>query len=131
MLNDVNLIGNLGSDPDGKKIGDDNFVCKFSLATSKKQKHHSGTWHEVTQWHRIVVWGKVAENCVKFLQKGSEVFITGEINYGSYDKDGTKIYTTDIVARNVKFLSNIKSGEEKTDTSTGNNQSMSAEDIPF
>ena len=132
MLNDVNLIGNLGVDPEGKAVGTDNYVCKFSLATSRKQKHPSGNWQEVTQWHRIVVWGKQAENCAKYLQKGSKIYLSGEIVYGHYEKEGQKIYTTDIVARDIKFLSNTKTGEEQTQNSAPKKtEDVSSEDIPF
>ena len=75
-------------------------VANFSLATSKK---YNGK--EETQWHNITVWGNVAENCNKYLSAGDQVFVTGEITYRSYEKkDGTKAYSTDIVAHSVNFI---------------------------
>src|SRR5262249_28613210 len=58
-----------------------------------------------TEWHNVIVWGKQGENCGKFLSKGRQVFVEGEIRSRSYDdKDGNKRYITEIIAQNVRFL---------------------------
>ena len=79
-------------------------MCKFSLATSRKFTGKDGQKQEKTEWHRIVAWSKLAEICGQYLSKGKQVVIEGRIEYGSYEKDGVKHYTTDIVAENMQML---------------------------
>jgi len=103
-LNKVILIGNLGADPEMRYTADGTAVCKFSLATSRRYTGKDGQKQEKTEWHRIVVWRKLAEICGQYLAKGKQVMIEGRIEYGSYEKDGVKHYTTDIVADNMVML---------------------------
>ena len=103
-LNKVILIGNLGSDPEMRYTASGTAVCKFSLATSRKFTGKDGQKQEKTEWHRIVAWTKLAEICGQYLSKGKQVMIEGRIEYGSYEKDGVKHYTTDIVADNMVML---------------------------
>ena len=100
-LNKVILVGNLGADPEMRYTASGTAVCKFSLATSRKFTGKDGQKQEKTEWHRIVAWGKLAEICGQYLSKGKQVMIEGRIEYGSYEKDGVKHYTTDIVAENM------------------------------
>lgn len=111
-MNKVFLLGRLGKDPELRKTGNGNSVCSFSLATSKKWKDKDGTKQEKTEWHRVVVWGPSADNCSKYLSKGSQVLVDGEIRYSDYDdKDGVKKYVTDINANHVQFLDTKKKEE--------------------
>ena len=103
-LNKVILIGNLGSDPEMRYTASGTAVCKFSLATSRKFTGKDGQKQEKTEWHRIVAWTKLAEICGQYLAKGKQVMIEGRIEYGSYEKDGVKHYTTDIIAENMQML---------------------------
>ena len=103
-LNKVILIGNLGSDPEMRYTASGTAVCKFSLATSRKFTGKDGQKQEKTEWHRIVAWTKLAEICGQYLAKGKQVMIEGRIEYGSYEKDGVKHYTTDIIADNMVML---------------------------
>ena len=103
-LNKVILIGNLGSDPEMRYTASGTAVCKFSLATSRKFTGKDGQKQEKTEWHRIVAWTKLAEICGQYLSKGKQVIIEGRIEYGSYEKDGVKHYTTEIVAENMQML---------------------------
>jgi single-strand DNA-binding protein len=103
-FNRVILIGNLGSDPEMRYTAGGTAVCKFSLATSRKFTGKDGQKQEKTEWHRIVAWAKLAEICGQYLGKGKQVMIEGRIEYGSYEKDGVKHYTTDIVAENMTML---------------------------
>ena len=103
-LNKVILIGNLGSDPEMRYTASGTAVCKFSLATSRKFTGKDGQKQEKTEWHRIVAWTKLAEICGQYLSKGKQVMIEGRIEYGSYEKDGVKHYTTDIIADNMVML---------------------------
>ena len=103
-VNKVILIGNLGADPEMRYTAGGTAVCKFSLATSRKFTGKDGQKQEKTEWHRIVAWAKLAEICGQYLSKGKQVMIEGRIEYGSYEKDGVKHYTTDIIAENMQML---------------------------
>jgi single-strand DNA-binding protein len=108
-VNKVILVGRLGQDPDLKALEGGKFVCNMSLATSKKWKDKNDQWQEKTDWHRVVAWGRTAENCAKYLNKGSQVYVEGELNNETYEKDGEKRYATKVTASNVTFLTNSSS----------------------
>lgn len=105
-VNKAIIVGRLGADPELRFTPSGRAVANFNVATSSVWKDKSsGERKEDTQWHKIVVWGPQAETCSKFLQKGREVFVEGEIRTRSYeDKEGTKRYVTEIIARDVRFL---------------------------
>lgn len=111
MLNEVFLIGNLGNDVDLHFFDGGGCVGKFSLATSESYTSKSGEKINKTQWHNISVFNKAAENCEKYLKKGSKVFVKGSIEYREWTaEDGSKRYGTDIKALTVKFLDSKSSG---------------------
>ena len=99
-MNKVILIGNLGKDPEIRQSQSGQAIANFSLATTKKVKGE-----KVTDWHRCVAFGKTAEVIGKYVSKGAKLAIDGSISYGSYEKEGTKVYTTDIIVNNIEFLS--------------------------
>lgn len=105
-VNKAIIVGRLGADPELRFTPGGRSVANFNVATSSVWKDKSsGEKREDTQWHKIVVWGPQAETCSKFLKKGREVFVEGEIRTRSYeDKEGSKRYVTEIVARDVRFL---------------------------
>lgn len=105
-VNKVILIGNLGADPELRYTPNGNrAVCNLRVATTETYKDKSGAKQEKTEWHRVNVWGDQAENCNKYLAKGRSVYIEGKIETRSWDdKDGTKKYSTEIVAERVQFL---------------------------
>jgi single-strand DNA-binding protein len=104
-LNKVQLIGNLGSDPELKTLEGNIAVVKFSLATNESYKDKEGKTITDTEWHTIVMWRGLAETAGKYLKKGSLVFIEGKIKTRHYDdKDGNKKYVTEIVADNFLML---------------------------
>lgn len=104
-INKVILVGNLGSDPDLRSTPGGASVCEFSVATNESWKGKDGQTQDRTEWHKIIVWGRIAENCSKFLSKGRQVYVEGRLQTRSWeDKEGTKRYTTEIVARDVQFL---------------------------
>jgi single-strand DNA-binding protein len=110
-VNKAILVGNLGKDPEVRFTGSGKAVCKFPLATTTSWNDAEGARQERTEWHNVIVWGKQGENCGKFLSKGRQVFVEGEIRSRSYDdKDGNKRYITEIVAQNVRFLGGGKDG---------------------
>ncbi|MHB8066694.1 MAG: single-stranded DNA-binding protein [Desulfobaccales bacterium] len=103
-VNKVILVGNLGADPEMRYTASGTAVCKFRIATSEKYKDRQGNMQERTDWHRVTVWGKLAEICGQYLAKGKQVYIEGRLEYGSYEKDGVKHYTTDIIANTMQML---------------------------
>lgn len=106
-VNKAIIIGNLGSDPELKYTPSGQAVANFSVATTETYNDAQGQRQDRTEWHRIVVWGKQAETCGRYLSKGRQVFIEGKIQTRQWeDRDGNKRYTTEIVARDVRFLGN-------------------------
>lgn len=104
-VNKAIIVGRLGADPEIRFTGTGRAVANFRVATDSVWKDRDGQQQRTTEWHKIVVWGPQAENCAKYLTKGREVYVEGEIRTRSYDaKDGTKRYVTEIVAQNVRFL---------------------------
>ena len=118
IKNQVVLIGNLGGDPETKVFDSGSKNAKFSLATNETFKNDSGEVVNQTEWHNIVVWGKRVAVVEKFLQKGSEVCVTGKLTYRSYeDKDGVKRHITEIKANEIVMLGGKKDGNGSTDYS--------------
>ena len=132
MINHVTLIGNVGADPEIKNIVS-GIVAKFSLATTDNWLDRQGEWQSKTQWHRITAFGKVAEYIDRYIQKGQQVYVFGSIEYGSYtNRDGIKVYTTEIKARKVKILGR-KDENQKTSTPAYQPPAASSmgSDVPF
>ena len=101
-MNRVEIIGHLGRDPESKFTAGGKQVVTFSVAATEK-------WQggEHTEWFNVVAWEKLAENCARFIRKGSQVFIEGKLRTREYEgRDGTKRKTTEVIAHNVIFLSN-------------------------
>lgn len=104
LKNKVQLIGNLGNDPEIRTVKDKK-VAHFSVATNDSYKTAEGVQVNETQWHHLVAWGKIAEIAELYLVKGSEVAIEGKLTYRSYnDKDGTKKYFTEVVVNELLLL---------------------------
>jgi single-strand DNA-binding protein len=105
LRNRVQLIGNLGMDPEVKKFDSDRTMAKFSLATSQSYNNAQGEKVKDTQWHNLVVWGKLAETAGKYLKKGAEIAAEGKIIYRTYEsKDGQTKYITEIVISDFMML---------------------------
>lgn len=105
MKNKVQLIGNLGQDPDVKTIGEDKKVAHISVATNENYRNAKGEKVTETQWHNVVAWGKLADIAEKFLLKGTEVVIEGKlINRNYTDKQGVKRYITEVQANELLIL---------------------------
>jgi single-strand DNA-binding protein len=100
-LNRVMLLGNLGADPELKVTQGGQAVLKLRLATTETYLDKSNQKQERTEWHRVTVWGRRGEALGKFLKKGDLVFIEGRIQTSSYERNGEKRYSTDIIAVNV------------------------------
>lgn len=106
MLNQAQIIGHLGKDPESRFLPSGEAVCNFSIATTEKWKDKaSGEQKEQTEWHRINTFGRLAEVCGEYLRKGALVYVAGKITTRKYtDKDGVERYSTEITAREMKML---------------------------
>jgi len=100
-LNRVMLIGNLGADPDLKVTPGGQAILKLRLATNESYLDRNNVRQERTEWHRVTVWGRRAEALGKILQKGDSLFIEGRLQTSSYEKNGEKRYSTEVVANNI------------------------------
>ncbi len=105
-INKAIVIGNLGRDPELRYTQGGQPVCRLAVATSRRYLNkRSNEMVEETEWHRITVWGKTAEHCNTYLTKGRQVYVEGRLKTTSYEKEGQRHYSTEIVADNVQFLS--------------------------
>lgn len=105
LKNKVHLIGNLGMDPEIKKLENGSSLAKFSLATSDSYKNKDGEKVKETQWHNLVAWGPRAEFTEKYLKKGQEVAVEGKLTHRTYeDKEGKKMYITEVIVNDVQML---------------------------
>jgi single-strand DNA-binding protein len=117
-MNNVQLFGNVGSDPEVRHLESGKIVAKFNLATNKSYTNQQGEKVTEVQWHHIVFWGKLAELAEKYVKKGNSMIIEGEIVYRSYEnKDKQVVYITEIVGDKLHFAGSKKDEEPKK---TGN-----------
>jgi single-strand DNA-binding protein len=100
-LNRVMLLGNLGADPELRVTPGGQAVLKLRLATNETYLDRNNVRQERTEWHRVTIWGRRAEALGKILQKGDLLFIEGRLQTSSYEKNGEKRYSTEVVANNV------------------------------
>lgn len=107
MKNKVQLIGNLGGDPELKEVGNGQHMLRLSLATNERFKAADGTWKDNTQWHPVVAWGKQAERLSTLVRKGSGLVVEGRLVHRSYEtKAGEKRYSTEVVLTEFHLLAN-------------------------
>ncbi|MFW6249355.1 MAG: single-stranded DNA-binding protein [Bacteroidota bacterium] len=105
LKNRVQLIGNLGNDPEVKSLSSGKKVAKFSLATTEHYKNGDGKKVSDTQWHQVVAWDGLANIAEQYLKKGNQIALEGKLIYRSYDgQDGQKRYVTEIVANELLML---------------------------
>ena len=131
-MNSVNLIGRLTRDPDVKYTtgSEPMAVARFSIAIDRYEKNGE----QKADFPTIVCFGKTAENCERYIHKGSQVGIEGRIQTGSYtNKDGVKVYTTDVIAKKVEFLSKAEPAQEPAQEQqiTGFTKMDDDETVPF
>jgi single-strand DNA-binding protein len=109
LRNKVQLIGNLGMDPEVKQFESGKSVARLSLATKENFRNAAGEKTSETQWHTLVAWGKSAEFASTYLKKGSEVAVEGKLVSRSYnDKEGNKRYVTEVVVDEFLMLGSRK-----------------------
>ena len=103
-LNRVQLIGNLGKDPETRYTPTGVKVCSFSLAVNRRWKGRDGAVKEATDWFNIEAWGKLGEICQQYLHKGSLAFIEGRLQTDRYEHEGETRYFTKVIARTMQML---------------------------
>lgn len=138
-MNSVSLIGRITRDIELKTTSSGMSYAKFNLAvdrglSNEKRKEAITNGYPTADFINIVVWGKQAENCGKYTQKGSQIGVQGRIQTGSYDKNGVTIYTTEVVADRIEFLSKINNNNSKTTNSEDEffyDVDLGKESIPF
>jgi single-strand DNA-binding protein len=111
-INKVILIGNLGKDPETRYTPAGSAITNVTVATSESWKDkQSGQQQERTEWHKVVFFNRLAEIAGEYLKKGSKVYIEGSLRTRSWEKDGQKHYTTEIVASEMQMLDGRGDGE--------------------
>ena len=105
LRNRVQLIGNLGMDPEVKSFDKDKKMARISIATNEVYYNAKGEKVQDTQWHNIVMWGKTAEIAEKYLKKGQEIAVEGKLVNRSWEtKEGDKRYATEVVVSELVML---------------------------
>jgi single-strand DNA-binding protein len=127
-MNRVMLIGRLGKDPELRYTPSGTAIAKFTLATDRRKRNGE---EQPPDWHRITAWSKLAEICSQYLIKGERVMIEGRLEYGSYEKDGVKHYTTDIIAEDMEMLGGRVNREPRELREPAKLAGDAEEDIPF
>lgn len=113
-VNRVTLVGNLGNDPEITYTAGGMCIATLSIATTSSRKDKDGNVEEKTEWHRCKAFGKLGEICGEYLTKGRQVYVEGKLVYGSYEKEGVKHYTTDILLDQMQMLGTNPAGGERT-----------------
>ncbi len=137
-MNQVTLLGRLTRDPELKYTPSGKAFCRFSIAINREFNR------EETDFINCVAWDKRAETIAEYLRKGRRILVQGRIQTGSYDKDGQKVYTTDIIVDKFEFIDSANGNNGQSNSSnfgapaqTANNSyvnddnDMEDEDFPF
>jgi single-strand DNA-binding protein len=105
LRNSVNLIGNLGMDPQVREVSGGRKMARISLATTDSYRNRDGERVKDTQWHNLVAWGSNAVFAEKYLKKGQSVAIEGKLVHREYDdKNGEKKYISEVVVNQIQIL---------------------------
>ena len=109
-VNKVILIGNLGKDPEIRRLENGAVVATFSIATSESfTDKNSGEKKEITDWHDIVLWRGLAEIAEKYIRKGTKIYVEGKLKKRSWqDKEGNIKYNTEVIGEELTILSRLE-----------------------
>ena len=130
MINNVVLTGRLTKELDLRYTSNGTAVATGTLAVNRSFKNADGDYE--ADYPRIQVWRKAAENLANFTQKGSLIGIEGRIQTGSYEKDGQRVYTTEIVVDKFTLLESRNNQQNsRGQTQTNNSNSFSSNEDPF
>lgn len=115
-INKMQIVGNLGNDPELRFTSTGTALCNLRIATSERwTDKQTGEKKERVEWHRVTVFGPSAESCAKYLSKGRQVMVEGKLRTRSYEKEGVKHFITEIVANpgGVQFLGSAKGNQSE------------------
>jgi single-strand DNA-binding protein len=130
-VNKVILVGNLGKDPEMRRLDGGVARVSFSLATTEYYKDKDGNRIEQTEWHNIVMWRTIAESAERILKKGYTIYLEGKIQTRKWqDKEGQQRTTTDIVAETFQLIRK-SDGASSNQPTAGGNQPTPTDDLPF
>ena len=130
-VNKAIIVGHLGRDPEPRSTKGGQTVVTLSVATTHRRKGAD----DETEWHRVTVFGQQAEACERYLAKGRMVYVEGRLRTSSYEKDGIKRYSTEIIASTVQFLGGGKGDGKRESGPRGSGPERyddgGDDDIPF
>lgn len=131
-VNKVILLGNVGAEVQSKQMPNGGMVANISLATSESWKDkNTGAQQEKTEWHRVVFFRKLAEIVEQYVSKGSKLYIEGKLQTRSWEQDGVKRYTTEIVADEMQMLDSKNQAEQAPAPQPQPISQDFSQDIPF
>lgn len=137
-VNKICLLGNVTADPEIRATNNGKEIANFSIATSEKWKAQDGTKQEKTQFHRISAFGGVVNVIKNYVKKGSKLYIEGSMEYGSYEKEGHKVYTATVMMSGFGSKLELLDSRDKEEYQptkeevANNNKGFEADDdIPF
>lgn len=110
-LNRVQLIGNLGRDPETRYTPSGQKVCGFSVAVNRRWKNKEGETQEATDWFNVEAWGRLGEICQSYLKKGSLIYLEGRLQTDRYEHEGETRYFTKVRASQMQMLD--RKGDEE------------------
>ena len=126
-MNNVQLMGRLTRDPELRYLENNNAVARFTLAIDKglskeKRQEMESKGQPTADFINCQAWGKMAESLTKYSGKGLRVLVNGRIQTGSYEKDGQRIYTTDVIANNIEYIDWKNSNYQNQSNSNSNEE---------
>jgi single-strand DNA-binding protein len=116
-LNKIIIVGRVGRDPELKATPSGASVCSFSLATSRVWKDKNDEKQEETEWHNVVFWNKPADIISQYVKKGSLLLVEGRVQTRTYEKDGVKMYRTEVIGETFQLPPRSTSGGSGDDQS--------------
>ena len=131
MINKVILIGNLGRDPEVRRLESGAAVAKFSVATSESYKDKNDEWQKSTEWHDVVCWRNLAERAERDLKKGSLVYVEGKLTHRKWqDKEGNDRYSTEVLANTFRMMEKRETSAFQGGSSTPNQEKATTPATP-
>ncbi len=135
-INKAILVGNVGRDPEVRYLDKNVAVANFTMATTERgyTMQNGNQVPDRTEWHNVVAWRGLAELAEKYIRKGTQLYVEGKIQTRSWEKDGVKRYTTEIMAETIQLLGKRPEQNETSPVApiaTAENEALKASDIPL